>query len=394
MNDIIYCMEHSQPWNNIIFFECNSLYSFELESNIIEHIQSNEEIVLHVYRNRINQYESKLPSVKNWEYYKKVVNPYELVYTQKKYDNFPESIYSLKPLSRSYFKMIEILDLIQFFNCQDNIKTAHVCEGPGGFIEAIFDEACKKNKKIYTTAAMTLKSRQTNVPGWKRAANFLKKNRCIRILYGEDETGNIMKPENQQFFIDHCNFNGKMNIFTADGGFDFSYDYENQESLIFPLLVSSTKIGFEVLKKGGVFILKFFDFYHKYTTDLIYFLSCHFKEWTLYKPATSRPCNPEHYFIGNGFTGCTDEIFDVMRLWCSILENKQMGSLLKGQSDEFQIRINELRQNSFKSQTDYLERVFNMIDHNDNDLIQRCLYQNEKSSYEWCMRFKVPTKSL
>jgi hypothetical protein len=68
--------------------------------------------------------------------------------------------------------------------------------------------------------------------------------------------------------------------------------------------------------------------------------------------------------------------------------------LLKGQSDEFQIRINELRQNSFKSQTDYLERVFNMIDHNDNDLIQRCLYQNEKSSYEWCMRFKVPTKSL
>ena len=381
-----------KPWNNIKFYKCNTNLSFKLESNTIQHIQSDEEIILHKYRNRINEYESNLPNFRNWEYYKKVVNPYELVYTQKKYDNFPDSIYSLKPLSRSYFKMIEILDLTQFFNINYDIKSAHVCEGPGGFIEALFDEAVKKGKKIRTSFAMTLKSRQTNIPGWKRAANFLKKNRCIRILYGEDDTGNIMKPENQQYFIDHCNFSGKMNIFTADGGFDFSYDYENQESLIFPLLVSSTKIGFEVLKKGGVFILKFFDFYHKYTLDLLYFLSCHFTEWTLYKPATSRPCNPEQYFIGKGFLGCTDEVLDVMRLWCSILENKQMDSLLYENSEEYEKIIEKLRQNSFKSQTEYLERVFDMIDNNNNDIIQNCLKNNEISSYEWCTRFKVPTR--
>ena len=382
-----------KPWNNIKFYKCNNIVSFKLESNTIQHVQSEEEIILHTYRNRINEYESNLPSFKNWEYYKKVVNPYELVYTQKKYDNFPESIYCLKPLSRSYFKMIEILDLTQFFNDINNdIKSAHVCEGPGGFIEALFDEASKKCKKIRTSFAMTLKSRQTNVPGWKRAATFLKKNRCIRILYGEDDTGNIMKPENQQYFIDNSNISGKMNIFTADGGFDFSYDYENQESLIFPLLVSSTKIGFEVLKKGGVFILKFFDFYHKYTLDLLYFLSCHFTEWTLYKPATSRPCNPEQYFIGKGFLGCTDEVLDVMRLWCSILENKPMNSLLHETSEEYEKLIGKIRQNSFKSQTEYLERVFNMIDSNDNDAIQNCLKNNEISSHEWCVRFKVPTK--
>jgi len=381
-----------KPWNVIKFYKCNSITQFKLESNTVQHIQSEEEIILHRYRNRINEYESNLPSFKNWEYYKKVVNPYELVYTQKKYDNFPESIYCLKPLSRSYFKMIEILDLTQFFNVSNDIKSAHVCEGPGGFIEALFDEASKKDKKIRTSFAMTLKSRQTNVPGWKRAANFLKKNRCIRILYGEDDTGNIMKPENQQYFIDHCQFSGKMNIFTADGGFDFSYDYENQESLIFPLLVSSTKIGFEVLKKGGVFILKFFDFYHKYTLDLLYFLSCHFTEWTLYKPATSRPCNPEQYFIGKGFLGCTEEVLDVMRLWCSILENKPMNSLLHETSEGYEKLIEKMRQNSFKSQTEYLERVFDMIDSNDNDEIQNCLKNNEISSYEWCMRFKVQTK--
>ena len=283
--------------------------------------------------------------------------------------------------------MVEMLDLINFFNT-DNIRSAHVCEGPGGFIEALFDEANKKKKNIIKSTAMTLKSKQSNVPGWKRASNFLKKNRCIRILYGEDETGNIMKPINQQYFIDYCT--EKVTIFTADGGFDFSYDYEKQEQLIFPLLIASTKIGFEVLKKGGVFILKMFDFYHKATIDLIYFLSCHFAEWTLYKPATSRPCNPEQYFIGKGFTGCTDEIFDVMRLWCSIIESQPLETLLETPLD-FNILINTLRQNSFKSQTEYLERVFYIIDKNDEELIKSCLKNNEISSYEWCIRFKVPT---
>jgi 23S rRNA U2552 (ribose-2'-O)-methylase RlmE/FtsJ len=392
--------DNIRPWHNIKLFKRNIMllsHLYELESKKVEHVQSDEEITLHEYRNRINEYETKLPSVKNWEYYKKVVNPYELVYTQKKYENFPESICCLKPLSRSYFKMTEMLDLIKFFSSfpSENVRSAHVCEGPGGFIESLFDEAFKKKKKVQTSIAMTLKSKQTNVPGWKRAAHFLQKNRCVRILYGEDDTGDIMKPENQQYFIDYCihpAYGGKMNIFTADGGFDFSDDYENQEQLIFPLLVASTKIGFEVLKKGGVFILKLFDFYHKSTLDLLYFLSCHFTEWTLYKPATSRPCNPEQYFIGKGYTGCSDEVSDVMRLWCSILETGQpLESLLQSEySKEFKTLISELRENSFKSQTEYLEKVFFMIEKDDDNIIKNCLKKNEMSSYEWCSRFKVP----
>jgi 23S rRNA U2552 (ribose-2'-O)-methylase RlmE/FtsJ len=393
-------VKKERPWSNIKLHKRNSMLLtdiFELESNKLEHIQGNEEITLHEYRNRINEYEKKLPSNKNWEYYKKIVNPYELVYTQKKYDNFPDSICCLKPLSRSYFKMLEILEITNFFSSfsSENVRSAHVCEGPGGFIEALFDEAFKKKKRIQTSIAMTLKSKQSNVPGWKRASFFLQKNRNVRILYGEDETGNIMKPENQQYFIDyaiHPGYGGKMNIFTADGGFDFSSDYENQEQLIFPLLVSSTKIGLEVLRKGGTFILKLFDFYHKSTKDLIYFLSSHFQEWTLYKPATSRPCNPEQYFIGKGFIGCTDEVLDVMRLWCSILDNNQpLDSLIKVEyPKEFSILIEQLQKDSFKIQTEYLEKVFFMIDKDDESIIQSCLKKNEVTSYEWCNKFKVP----
>jgi 23S rRNA U2552 (ribose-2'-O)-methylase RlmE/FtsJ len=391
-----------KPWENCIIFRKNNIIaiSFELESKECNHIISNEEATLHEYRNRINQYESGLLNGKNWEYFKKIVNPYEIVYTQKKYDDFPESVSSLKPLSRSYFKMIEMIEIINFFNMPhlDNVRCAHVCEGPGGFIEALFDEAIKQRKKIQTSIAMTLKSRQTNVPGWRRASQFLYKNRNIRILYGEDNTGDIMKPINQQFFIDYCihpSYGGKMDIFTADGGFDFSCDYSKQEKMIFPLLLASTKIGLEVLKTGGVFILKIFDFYEKGTLDLLYLLSCHFTEWTLYKPAMSRPCNPEQYFIGKGYTGATDEVYDVLRLWCSMLENNQpVEALFKIEvPSEFKNVISDLRTFSFIRQTEYLEKVFFIINKSDDGLIQDYLKNNIKTSYEWCVKFRAPISS-
>ena len=385
-----------KPWQLLKFNKLTNVnisQSFELENNKYEHIIREEEATLHEYRNRISEYETE---GKNWEYYKKIVNPYELVYTQKKYDNFPDSVCIVKPLSRSYFKMIEMLDIINFFSYikADNVRAAHVCEGPGGFIEALFEEAFKNKKKIQTCVAMTLKSKQTNIPGWKRAANFLQTNKNIRILYGNDGTGDIMKAENQQYFIDYVinpMYGGKIHIFTADGGFDFSCDYSKQEEMIFPLLLASTKIGFEVLKRGGVFILKMFDFYNKATMDLLYFLSCHFSEWSLYKPAMSRPCNPEQYFIGKGFTGCSDEVLDVLRLWCSKLENNEkIQSLFKvDYSSEFKKTIESLRQDSFKMQTEYLEKVFFIIDKNDNKFVESCLKKNEITSFEWCQRFKV-----
>jgi 23S rRNA U2552 (ribose-2'-O)-methylase RlmE/FtsJ len=367
------------------------------ESNTHERVIREEEVALHTCRNRINGYEETLINGRNWEYYKKIVNPYELVYTQKKYSNFPESICFLKPLSRSYFKMIEMTDLIHFYELfpGENIRSAHVCEGPGGFIEALFDDSTKNKRKIQMSIAMTLKSKRTNVPGWKRASYFLQKNKNVRIIFGEDDTGDIMKPENQQHFIDyatHPEYGGKVHIFTADGGFDFSCDYMKQEQLVFPLLMASVKIGLEVLKVGGVFILKLFDFYQPSTVDLLYFLSHFFEEWTLYKPGMSRPCNPEHYFIGKGFVGCSDYTMDLMRIWCSIVENKQPLDRLFQMNEEtpFHGIIRELREKSFKIQTTYLERVFDIIEKNNETQIQHYLTKHEKTSYEWCVRFNVP----
>ena len=163
-----------------------------------------------------------------------------------------------------------------------------------------------------------------------------------------------------------------------------------QETMVFPLLLASTKIGLEVLKVGGVFVLKLFDFYHQCTIDLLRLLSFHFEEWLLYKPCMSRPCNPEHYFIGKGFTGCSDKVLDVMRLWCSMLEHGQpLESLFVPHCMDCDW-LQQVRHASFQLQTEYLERVFSIIDTNNDEEICAYLKRNERSSYEWCMRFKVP----
>jgi len=127
----------------------------------------------------------------------------------------------------------------------------------------------------------------------------------------------------------------------------------------------------------------------------LYFLSCHFEEWTLYKPHMSRPCNPEQYFIGKGFTGCSDEISDILRIWCSIVENNQaLESLfIKEYSNDFNTTIERIRLKSYNSQIQYLEKVFYIIDKNNEDIIREHLRNNQKSSYEWCVRFNVPISS-
>jgi hypothetical protein len=211
-------------------------------------------------------------------------------------------------------------------------------------------------------------------------------------LYGEDQTGDIMKPENQQSFINEVQQQGKVHLFTADGGFDFSCDYTKQERMIFPLLVASIKMGMEVLQVGGIMIIKLFDFYQPSTIELIHFVSCAFQEWTLYKPSMSRPCNPEHYLIGKGFLGCSEPVLDTLRIWCSILDHHQpLAALYRTPlPSSFHDIIRVLQQQSFKTQTEYLERVFDMIDRKEEDVIQAYLTQNEKTSYDWCVRFKVP----
>lgn len=386
-------MSASLPqWKECIFHKGNILIDTSISYDEWKHEHTTSENELNALRERIHEYE--VGDDGKWEYYKKIINPYELIYTQKKYDTFPTSVCMLHPLSRSYFKMIEILAISDFFKMierDDRIRTAHVCEGPGGFIEATIDELIKRRKTANQITAMTLRPNQTNVPGWKRAAQFLQKYRNIKITYGADNTGDILHVKNQQSFFTDCG--SKVQLFTSDGGFDFSTDYLQQERFIFPLLLASTRIGFEVLKDGGVFVLKFFDTYYKGTQDLIYLLSCHFRSWTMYKPATSRPCNPEQYFIGKGFKPCSVKTMNFLKKCCEDIENGKVQNRLFANIEyppEFTAIMSTINKTMITNQSHYLTRVFEKILHSTDDDIRAILKEHEYQSYEWCKAFNAP----
>lgn len=138
-------------------------------------------------------------------------------------------------------------------------------------------------------------------------------------------------------------------------------------------------------------IIKFFDMYSQATKDLILGTARLFKEFTIYKPATSRPCNSERYFIGRGYSGSSTT---TSKLWISHLQKAQ----LKHATSPLTRLVN------FPWSSNILVAVQEQIDYQEQKQIQTIqetltftkeeLPQKIKTclqmSTEWCTTFKIP----
>jgi 23S rRNA U2552 (ribose-2'-O)-methylase RlmE/FtsJ len=241
---------------------------------------------------------------KDWDMFKRYTNPYEYIHTPV--PNKKKSVSKHKPLSRSYFKMIEMIHLFQLqFESQSSIKTFHLAEGPGGFIEAMtHSRRCKDDMYIGMTI---LNDEDPNIPAWKKTEYFLRENRNVFIETGADKTGNILSLENYTYCRNK--YGSTMDLITADGGFDFSMDFNSQEIHIANLLFAQIAFAVTMQKKNGAFILKIFDSFMNHTVDLLYLLSSMYKRVYLVKPRTSRYANSEKYVVCKGFLHQTSELF-------------------------------------------------------------------------------------
>jgi hypothetical protein len=236
--------------------------------------------------------------VGHWDVYKKYTNPYEYIHT-----NIPSSrtaICKYKPLSRSYFKMIEILRSLYLTDSFSNtkIKTFHLAEGPGGFIEALCNIRDNNNDDYY---GMTLISDKEYVPGWKKSQEYLNAHPNIFLEYGFDKTGNIMNPENFKYIYEK--YGNSMDLVTGDGGFDFSINFNDQESSATKLIFTQIIYALFLQKKGGSFVIKFFDIFTQASIDFTYLLSSFYKKVYIIKPNTSRYANSEKYLVCKDFKG-------------------------------------------------------------------------------------------
>lgn len=256
----------------------------------------NEIVISNSLAKYLYEIKEKITNIdKAWDVYKKFTNPYEYIHTNTPQHKRPISKY--KPLSRSYFKMIEILHTFSIYY-NNPINSFHLAEGPGGFIEALLHQRSNSND-TYTGMTLLDKNTDTNIPAWKKSQSFLKDNSNVLLENGIDGTGNILNLENFEYIAKK--YESSIELVTADGGFDFSFDFNKQENVISKLLFAQIAYALCIQKKGGTYILKIFDCFMNHTIDLLYFLSSFYEKTYIVKPKTSRCANSEKYIVCCGF---------------------------------------------------------------------------------------------
>jgi 23S rRNA U2552 (ribose-2'-O)-methylase RlmE/FtsJ len=245
----------------------------------------------------------KLENGQEWDKIKKIGNPFELIYTSYHKNKKKDSISNYQPISRSYFKMWEIYynfadKIFSYLSNQDNLVFGHLAEGPGGFMEATYNyrlQRCKSKVPKDTFYGITLRPNNEYVPDWNKMKKIFGDKSNIHIEYGnlyhyQDVKNYIRNFQRQKAFI-----------VTADGGFDYSQDFNGQEINSCQIIYAESVVALNILRRGGTFVCKVFDLFTSSMLKIMYLLFKNFDEVYLYKPDTSRPANSEKYIVCIGY---------------------------------------------------------------------------------------------
>jgi 23S rRNA U2552 (ribose-2'-O)-methylase RlmE/FtsJ len=434
-----------------------------------------------------------------WDNIKKFTNPYEYIHSN--ITGNKTNISKLRPLSRSFYKMIEIMKnnniMSQYHNtisqkpdCKMGLKTFHLAEGPGGFIEAVAylrgldyqrhicandglsntsneatcdgvspvspihilkrntefhdeymkeQEYLKVSRRIFDTQketvrtttnpiygndryyGMTLVNDDPICPGWKKTRAFLENHPNVIIENGADKTGNLISLENFLYCAEK--YKNKMDIVTADGGFDFSVDFNQQESMATQLILCEVFYALSMQKQGGSFILKIFDVFHKSTVDILYMLCYYYNHVSIMKPYTSRIANSEKYVVCQGFKISdskqiieqfatifpsilksmetktdtvmkTDMETDTDKDTCTDIDDGQdvLASLLPFEHDLYFLnRIEEMNAMVSFQQIENITSTLSIItNHRNAEKLEQYKRANVSKCISWCEKYEIP----
>lgn len=353
-----------------------------------------------------------------WDYLKTLSNPYELIFSgSKKFIGrdikyVKNNICDYNPLSRSFFKMIELCNTFlksRLLAHTHGIKTLHLAEGPGGFIEGVIHMRKKMVSKhiqqqdLYYGMTLIDNTNNIDIPSWKKSKRFILDNPGVIITAGHDGTGNLYHKCNIEYLMHR--FGGKMDLVTADGGFDFSVDYNCQEYLAGRLIFAEIMGALVCLKNGGTFICKFFDIINTLTVDFLYLLQCKFKYIYIFKPKTSRHANSEKYIVCIDYLGSgKEEIIMLLEVLNKFQDIDTQNNLFMAQKSNKFIIMASIFKLIPPNFTKFIANISNLIIHEqikninattrlinkymhddlDNEVINGIIGNQRINAYHWC----------
>jgi 23S rRNA U2552 (ribose-2'-O)-methylase RlmE/FtsJ len=305
------------------------------------------------------------------------------------------------------------------------IRTFHLAEGPGGFIEAVVN--LRKNP-YDTYIGMTIQDNKNDgtIPTWRKSDHFLMSNPNIQIENGADGTGDILSIENFEYC--YRTYRSTMHFITADGGFDFSTDFNNQELQIVELLFAQIAFALVMQKPGGNFVLKIFDCFYHSTIDLLALLSSFYKTVYITKPQTSRSGNSEKYVVCKCFSNehSVEEFYPYLhKVFSRNPSTRQPPSPTSSQKQVdpldaftyetsnvvstgiaqtyicrylnmpvpiyFQLKLEEYNSGFGFHQIENIHNTINMIVRNTKpERIDNLIQKNISKCIEWCVRYNIP----
>jgi hypothetical protein len=145
-------------------------------------------------------------------------------------------------------------------------------------------------------------------------------------------------------------------------------------------------IGLQVLQKDGYFILKLFDINSQSTQFLVFLLARCFSYWTLYKPAMTRVCNSERYFLGKRLRSFPSKIRMLLQQMKQQSEINQFPHYAIP-SVEFDF-LNQYNQITTYQQIQYIQRAIYLHNHPE-EWWTKYLKKHIKLSTSWCEHFRI-----
>jgi len=341
------------------------------------------------YKNNIDTLEDS----KSWDNAKKLSNNYELIYLPNKKYKY-DSVSKYEPLSRAYFKLYEILVDFKLIEDINKLKIGAIAEGPGGFIEATINYRKRFVNSKDNINAITLHSTNKDIPGWTKSKNFLKKNTNVKVNYGSDGTGDLYNVDNIKSYASL--FDNDADFITADGGFDFSYNFNKQEQMSYRILFCEIVSAFSIQKIGGTFICKFFDIYTEFTQSLIYLLFSTYKEVYITKPNTSRAANSEKYIVCKGFLGIDSRYLKKLYICVNNFKyvsenNNHIHQLFEYNFNKnFISNLNNINTKFYENQITSISNTLKLIENNKLDVEFNETIKNQTMlAFKWCKHYRV-----
>lgn len=348
---------------------------------------------LFLYLNIIKAEIDNCPS--EWDKYKKYTNPYEYIHTPV--SGTSTSICKLTPLSRSYYKMVEICNLLSILKeLPSTLKSFHLAEGPGGFIEALADMRKSDENKYHETdeyyGMSLVDDFDRTIPGWEKTEVLLSQCKNIRIEKGRDNKGDLTNPDNLQYCFDK--YKNSMDLITGDGGFDFSIDFNQQERVSAKLIFCQVAFAVSMQKTGGTFIIKLFDTFTNISVSIIHLLTRLYKSVSFVKPYTSRHANSEKYLVCKNFRLHPVEVRPLVRKFLTIYRDENfdnMTSILDIPLPYLlNIKIEECNATCGQQQIECISNTLNLIDNNKSDKLEILKKSNIHKCKLWCQKHRLP----